>query len=66
MTTITLQDTIQLAMDFTEKQVLRIVRGWEVDNEENQLQNYNNFLNSGDSLQMACAKTIAKKYNKIN
>ena len=59
----TTQEIYNLAKEMTEQQVLNVIAGWGNTNETKSLETYNSLVRLGDSMQLACATVIAKKYN---
>lgn len=59
----TTQEIYNLSNEMTEKQVLNVVAGWKNTKETKSIETYNTLVRLGDSMQLACATVIAKKYN---
>ena len=59
----TTQEIYKLASEMTEQQVSNVVAGWENKNEKESIATFNSLVRLGDSKQLACATTIAEKYN---
>ena len=59
----TTEETYKLANELTAKEVNNVVAGWEKANETETLSTFNSLVSLGDSRELACATTIAKKYN---
>jgi hypothetical protein len=59
----TTQETFKLANEITEKQALNIVSEWENNNDSKSIETYTILRRLGDSVQLACAMTIAEKEN---
>lgn len=60
----TTQEIYKLASELTEQEIDNIFAGWERDNEIKTIELFNSLVSLGDSKQLACATTIAEKYNK--
>ena len=59
----TTQEIYTLANELTEQEVNNIVGGWENSNETETIKTFNSLVSLGDSKQLACATSIAEKYN---
>ena len=60
----TTHEIYNLANELTESQVINIFNGWENDNDSESIDTFKSLVKLGDSKQLACATTIAEKYNK--
>lgn len=59
----TTEEIYKLASEMTEQEVNNVVGGWEAVKETESIRLYKSLIILGDSMQLACATVIAKKYN---
>ena len=62
----TIKEIYTLANELTEQEINNILAGWERDQDTEEIETFNTLVRLGDSRALACATTIAKRYNSVD